>query len=328
MAINLLNIKPHAVSTDLSGYITFIYGAPKTGKTTLSVQMPGALLLAFERGYNALPGVMAQDIVSWTEMKEVYRELKKPEVKAQFKSIIVDTVDVAATLCEKYVCNQNGIDELGELGYGKGWSAFRKELEETFRGLTQMGYAVFFISHEKEFTDEKTKITYVRPSLSTTARSIVENLADIYGYAKTFPGAGENGKSVVKLLLRSDDGRISCGCRFKYIEPVIDFNYDALTGAVKGAIEKEAQLTNNQFVTDKREEAPVATEYNYDELMDEFNTIAGTLMNKNSEYYAPRMTEIIEKYLGKGKKIAETRRDQAEFVYLIVQDIKETLVTD
>jgi hypothetical protein len=36
MAINLLNIQPHKVSKDLSGYITYIYGAPKTGKTTLA----------------------------------------------------------------------------------------------------------------------------------------------------------------------------------------------------------------------------------------------------------------------------------------------------
>ena len=47
MGINLLDIKPHKVSRDLSGYITYIYGAPKTGKTTLATQMNGALLLAF-----------------------------------------------------------------------------------------------------------------------------------------------------------------------------------------------------------------------------------------------------------------------------------------
>lgn len=69
MAINLLNIKPHKVSRDLSGYITYVYGAPKTGKTTLASQMDGSLLLAFEAGYNALPGVMAQDVTSWGEMK-------------------------------------------------------------------------------------------------------------------------------------------------------------------------------------------------------------------------------------------------------------------
>ena len=39
MAIDLLAIQPHKVSRDLSGYITFVYGAYKTGKTTLATQM-------------------------------------------------------------------------------------------------------------------------------------------------------------------------------------------------------------------------------------------------------------------------------------------------
>ena len=30
MAIDLLGIEPHKVSRDLSGYITYIYGEPKT----------------------------------------------------------------------------------------------------------------------------------------------------------------------------------------------------------------------------------------------------------------------------------------------------------
>jgi hypothetical protein len=50
MAINLLNVQPHKVSRDLSGYITFLFGPAKSGKTTFGTQMPGHLLLAFERG--------------------------------------------------------------------------------------------------------------------------------------------------------------------------------------------------------------------------------------------------------------------------------------
>jgi hypothetical protein len=79
MAINLLALEPHKVSRDLSGYISYIYGEPKTGKTTLASQMDGALLLAFERGYNAIPGIIAQDITTWGELKQVIRELKKAE---------------------------------------------------------------------------------------------------------------------------------------------------------------------------------------------------------------------------------------------------------
>lgn len=135
MAINLLNIKPHKVSRDLSGYITFIYGGYKTGKTTLAAQMDGALLLAFERGYNALPGVVAQDITSWTEMRTVYRELKKPEVKAVYKAVVVDTIDVASEFCKKYICQQNDIEDLGDLGYGKGWMKFRMNLTRSSAAL-------------------------------------------------------------------------------------------------------------------------------------------------------------------------------------------------
>ena len=67
MAIDLQKLTPHKVSRDLSGYITYIYGAPKVGKTSLGADMPKPLLLAFERGYNALAGIIAQDISSWSE---------------------------------------------------------------------------------------------------------------------------------------------------------------------------------------------------------------------------------------------------------------------
>ena len=55
--MSLLDLKPHEVSRDLRGYSVLFYGTPKSGKTTIARKFPGALLLAFEKGYNALPGV-------------------------------------------------------------------------------------------------------------------------------------------------------------------------------------------------------------------------------------------------------------------------------
>lgn len=46
MAINLMALEPHKVSRDLSGYIIYIYGAAKSGKTTLATRAGGSLLLA------------------------------------------------------------------------------------------------------------------------------------------------------------------------------------------------------------------------------------------------------------------------------------------
>jgi hypothetical protein len=107
--------------------------------------MEKPLLLAFEPGYHALPGVMAQDITSWAEMKQVYRELKKPEVQQAFRAIIIDTIDIAADRCKKYICNQNGIEDLGDLGYGKGWTKFKDEFMRVQKELTLEGNIVISV---------------------------------------------------------------------------------------------------------------------------------------------------------------------------------------
>lgn len=77
MAIDLMSLTPHKVSRDLRGYSVFFYGEPKSGKTTTAARFPEALLLAFEKGYNAIPGIIAQPINSWSEFKQTLRELKK-----------------------------------------------------------------------------------------------------------------------------------------------------------------------------------------------------------------------------------------------------------
>lgn len=284
--------------------------------------MPGSLLLAFEKGYNALPGVIAQDITTWGEMKQVYRELKKPEVKNTFKAVIVDTIDIAAEMCQKYICSQKGIESLGDLGYGKGWTAFKEEFSSVFRGLTQLGYAVFFIGHHKEQTvveDDKERII-IRPALSASTRQVIEGMADIYGYAHQ-----SKSSEMSVLTLRSPDDSITCGGRFKYIKNEFTMSYDNLIKEVQDAIDKEAQETGGQFVTDEREKGVNLTSYNYDALMEEFGNLVGDLMQK-SPNNQPKITAIVDRILGKGKKVSDTTPEQAEFIYLINTEIKEDLM--
>ena len=327
MAINLLAIQPHKVSRDLSGYITLLYGPAKVGKTTFGAQMPGELILATERGYNALPGVIVQDITSWSDIKQVVRELKKPEVQAVYKSLIIDTIDLAADMCQKYVCNQLGIENIGDGGWtNNGWDKYKREFEDVFRTLAQLGYAILFISHDKEITikpENGIEYQQIRSSMQTSALKIVENMSDIIAYAHPVIREGQPKRI---LTLRSADNSIRCGCRFKYMVPEIDFSYDNLVKALNDAIDKEAAETGGKFITEERIAAIETPTYDYDALMNEFATIAGELMNKEPTYYQPRITQIVEKYLGKGKKVADTTRDQAEFLYLIVTEIKSDLM--
>lgn len=326
-SINLLAIQPHKVSRDLSGYITYVYGAGKTGKTTLASQMDHALLIAWEKGYNAIPGIMAQDAKSWADMKMILRELKKPEVQEVFKCIVIDTIDIAAAACEKYVCSQEGVDSLGAIPWGQGWTKVKKELEETFRTITQLGYALFFISHAKDKVfkrEDGTEYNQIVPTLSNSYNEIIKDMADIYSYAHQV--RNENGEVSVKLTLRSMDGSADTGCRFKYITPEIDFTYQALVNALNNAIDKEAEMTNNKFVTsDKNQNTDEFEEYDFDNLMETFGKMIQTIPSEKMEYYAPRITEITDRYLGKGKKVTNATRDQAEQIFLIVEDLKELL---
>lgn len=318
MAMDFTNLKPNVVSRDLSGYITYIYGAPKVGKTTLASQMDKAILLALEPGYHAIPGIQYQDITNWSDVRQAVKELKRPAVKELFSCVIIDTIDIGAEYCKKYICNQNDISDLGDLGYGKGWTKFKDEFTDTFRSLTQLGYAVFFIGHDKELIDEDGNKT-IRPALSNSVKTVVSGLADIYGYAHQ----KHKGEMSV-LTLRDTSGSIECGGRFKYIEEEIPLNYQSLVNAVKTAIDKEAEEHDNMYVTDERVAPVLSKSYNFNQMMEEISDVIGQLMEK-SESNASKITSVVEHYLGKGKKVGECTPMQVEQLDLILIDLKELL---
>ena len=85
-------------------------------------------------------------------------------------------------------------------------------------------------------------------------------------------------------------------------------------------------MHDNKFVTNDREVVTVAKSYDYDALINEFQNIVGELMNKEPQYYGPRITQIVDKYLGRGKKVAEATIEQAEFISLIIDEIKTELI--
>ena len=175
MGIDLLNITPHQVSRDLRGYSVFFYGEPKSGKTTIATKFPRHLLLAFEKGYNAIPGAMAQPINTWSEFRKVLRQLKDVKVKEQFETIIIDTADIAYDLCEKYICDNAkrpdggfGVDSVADIGYGKGYTMVAKEFDECLRSIIQMDYGLELISQamDKTFIDEtNTEYSQIVPTL-------------------------------------------------------------------------------------------------------------------------------------------------------------------
>lgn len=337
MAIDILKIKPHQVSRDLRGYSVFFYGEPKSGKTTTASKFPNSLLLAFEKGYNTLAGVMAQPINNWSEFKQVLRQLKTDEAKETYSTIIVDTADIAYDYATKYICDNTkrndggfGVDNIADIPFGKGYSLVAQEFDECLRSIVQMNYGLVLISHatDKTFKDENgSEYNKIVPTLDKRATNIVSRMTDIIGYSRAV--TDDKGVESVKLFMRGTQ-RYMAGSRFKYTPDYIDFNYDNLVKAIADAIDKQAATEGEEYFTNESKNLYEDTtkELNFDDLMAQFQTIVSNLMNSTDEeefqkYWQPRLTETIEKYLGKGNKISNCNRTQVEAVSLIVSDLEE-----
>lgn len=301
----------------------------KTGKTTIASKFPKALLLAFETGYLAIPGIMAQPINKWSEFKQVLKQLKDDKAHEQFDNIILDTADIAYDLCEKYICNQEGVDTVNQIPYGGGYAKAGKEFDEALRSIPQMGYGLVMISHsqDKTFKDENgEEYNQIVPTLANRPRLIVDRMSDIIGYAH--PVQEEDGSTHTVLYMRGTP-RFIAGSRFKYTPDKIEFTYDNLVNAISDAIDKQAAEDDGKFITDKRTDAyNVEPERDFASMMEEFKDLTHKIQtNVDKEEFkskwAPKIISITDKYLGKGKKVADCTEAQAEQLELILIDLKE-----
>lgn len=325
MAIDIFSIEPHKVSRDLRGYLIYMFGPPKAGKTRLGCQFPKPLLIATERGFNTIAGIRPQLVNNWSEIRQVMRQLKEPRAKEMYESIIVDTVDLAGTMCEKYVCDQLGVQSIKAIPYGDGWTKLKKEFEEVFRTIANEGYAVYFTSHSKETTLKlKTEEEYnvIRPTATNTFNGIVENMCDIIGYMHP---VARNGEKKVVISVRTNDDELRTGTRFKHFPHEIDYGYQNLIDAINYAIDKEAEESGEEFITEKPQEIFQSEKLNFDKMIQQFSDLINGVAEREdfAEKIAPEITNIIENYLGVVKKVSDCTRAQVEQLQLIILDIKD-----
>lgn len=283
-----------------------------------------------EKGYNAIPGAMAQPINSWGEFRKALRQLKDEKVKARFETIIIDTADIAYDYCEKYICSNASVDTIGDIAYGKGYKMVAKEFDEQLRSILQMNYGLVLISHavDKTFKDQNgQEYNQIVPTLDSKPRNIVSRMADIIGYSRVIDMP--DGTSATKLFMRGTP-RFIAGSRFKYTPDCIDFNYQSLVAAISDAIDQQMAEDGAQYFTEERNNLYTATtkDLDFDALMVEFGDIITQISVKSEDdtfktYWEPRITQVIETYLGKGAKVSQCSRDQVEALDLIVSELKE-----
>lgn len=184
--------KKNVPSEFLTDYILLIYGVKKIGKTSLCQYFENPFFMMLEPGAKALSVYQTCDangnpktIQTWQEFKAWVNVLKKDK---RFKFIVVDTVDRAYKLCQKYVCNKLGIEHPSDLSWGKGYEAVREEFESVVLDqLLAFGKGVAFISHAKE-AEIKTRVGDVYHKITSTmansGKECIEGVIDLWCHYK------------------------------------------------------------------------------------------------------------------------------------------------
>ena len=321
MAIDILNIQPSVISRDLRGKYILLYGKPKCGKTTAATQFSKALLCAFEKGYNAIGGIKPVDINKWADFKMVLRQLEKPEAKEMYETVVIDTVSIAWDLCEQFICAQNGVQKIGDVPWGGGYSAAKKEFENALRKITQMGYGVVLIAHssiriEKDANDNDVEI--ISPELPKRAYEISNGIVDIIGYIGSEWKDGEQ----KRWLYTRETPTLFAGSRFKYIEPKIPFGYKELVNAVSRAIEKAEEI-DGAVVVDKIQET-IEESRSFEEVRDEARVLWTKLIEKDTDNEA-RVLKKIEMIFGRKIRLSEITEDQIDLFELVIEEMKSLL---
>ena len=329
MAIDIFNIKPNVVTRDLSSKSFLIYGERKSGKTTNACKFPKPILLGFEKGYGFLDGIIAQPINSWKEALDVKKQLLKDAESAEkenrdtvFKSVIVDTIDIAYDLCEKYIVDKEGVDYLDETEKMRGYRALSREYDKFFQEIVKAGYTLICISHAttKQIKENGEKYDKTIPTVPDRGFLVVSRLVDVCAYASY--ESDEQGNIHSMLTLRGNK-HLEAGSRSPYMSEKIPFTYEALREDMAHAIDMQKEhgaTVVNEEVNLFKDNEDKSEKVDFDDLVAEIGKHAKALYaaEKTNDY-----KKIVAEYLGKGKNVKDCDESQTDMLLLILDDLKD-----
>lgn len=326
--MDLTLIEAQKISTDLATYTSMLFGMPKVGKTTFYHDLFGkrAIFARTEKGSKAIPGLMGQDIASWSDFMKFKAQLKRKEVRKMFDAIVVDTYDNLCIYLERYIKNKYEVDKLNDANGG--WGAGQKEFTElmlmTLNEIESYGYTVHFISHvsiktEKLPGTEEEFEKYI-PAASKRGMEVATKMVDniLFGYLTVDPET----RKEKRALYTRETLYFQAGTRFKHLKSVLPFDAGEYQKAVDEAI---AQYDPEDLKTEKESNVVEGQEIDFDSMMSEAKQIAVSLHKLN------RMVEvntIVEKNLGMGKLLRDASPKQIETVSVILDELRLIEITE
>lgn len=252
-------------------------------------------------------------------MKDAKRASDSGE-ETVYKSIIVDTLDLAYDFCEKFICDKEQVDYLDETEMKRGYKATSREFDNFFQDIVRANYTLILISHStsKQIKENGEKYDKTIPTVTERGLLVASRLVDVIGYA-TKETNEETGITKHTLTMKGNK-YLEAGSRNPYLPEKIDLNYDALLEAMQEATDKI--LENGGEVTDEIVNHFQNTEekIDYKDVISQIGAIAKVLKkaDKFDDY-----EEIKANYIGHDKNVKECTPQQIDQLILILKDLQD-----
>lgn len=310
------------VNRSMRGKSIALVGHSKSGKSTVASQAPKPIFLCTENGTEAITGITPIPIASWSDFKQAVNQLCTEKAREQFDTVVIDTYTNLILLLDKYTgsklsTQKTAFDFGSEADYGKGTKAMRNELGIQLQKLVNQGYLLINIIHAEDKTDFNTGKEYVGTSLSNSLYGVAEKFVDQIVYLKR--DVDKQGNVTHKIWFNEKGGFKGAGGRFTPNMDSTDCSYEALEKALMGAIDGlgvDTTVSSAPAFTIETED------YDFDDLMNEFKDMTEKVMAWDSAN-ASKITHIVEKHLGAGKKVNAMTSNQGELLKAINDDMKQ-----
>lgn len=310
--IDLLNLEETGMNGSLAGQKALLYGGNSLGKTFQASKLPKPLLLMTEAGANGVK-CKKMPVNKWATFKDVVKQLTDEktldQMKEQYFTIIVDTLENLVGLSEQAVCSEFGVRDLSEItGKQNGYSIYRKDFKSQVNKLCSCGYFVLFIDHEEivELEDPITgeKYNFVQPKGSGNIKSSTRFVRDMCDFTFFVYGGevDENGDSIPSSLLCKQTKHAFARSRYAIQTFVKPFTAKNMEEAIIKAIEKSA----NDEGANLSDWKPDTSDYTAQDWIDMISPYYKAIYKKDSE----KAKAIVENELGAGVKVSKATDEQ------------------
>lgn len=319
--IDIFNPQVSAVAEGLEGKVIMIYGGNNLGKTYVAAHLSKPFFIACESGLNALSGVKYNRVNSWSDFMKLVRQFTNKstvdQARQMYDTIVIDEVYASSLFCQDYVISTYGEGALS-LGDSQGKVNLYQQYEKVyFKAINQLlscNYTVVFIGHAVE------KDGYISPKGDKRCLNPIIDNCDFVVYLQS-NGVDENGKVIHSSGYLAETNKFFARSRFEHCPTYIeDFTAENLEETIKIAIQNEKDSGAKVVSYNEQKEQNKTEELSYEDLMSTIGELGQKFVENN---HAEELTEIIENVLGKGKKVSQCTKKQADAMNIILDDLKE-----